>query len=266
MSIVILVGGRSREGNYEHRYLVEQFLQAFTDQVKCVITTDPVQRSVAEKIRRTLKRGNYAERVRRALYNRSHSFDESVMAETLFPQGAPQQMPGAERVTVVPGHNSDECAQLIKKLDPEVIVVYGTMIIHEHISVLAKNCTLNMHTGLSPYYRGDSTLFWPVYYNQKDKLGVTVHKLVPEVDAGGIVSTGLVTYETGDSEDHIFAKGVKTGTRLYIEAVKAALEKTIVFHKQDLALGKEFRWLDRTVAAEKQVKKILRQWATQKNN
>lgn len=261
MSIVILVGGRSREGNYEHRYLVEQFLQAFPDDVKCVITTDPVQRSIKEKIRRTLKRGNYAERVRRALYNRANPLEESVLGETLFPHGAPQQMPGAERVNIVPGHNSRECADLIKKLEPEVIVVYGTMIIHEHISVLAKNCTLNMHTGLSPYYRGDSTLFWPVYYNQKDKLGVTVHKLVPEVDAGGIVSTGLVTYEKGDSEDHIFAKGVIIGAELYIEAVRAALEKTIVFHKQDLQLGQEFRWVDRTVAAEKQVKKVLQQWA-----
>jgi len=167
MSIVILVGGRSREGNYEHRYLVEQFLQAFPDDVKCVITTDPVQRSIKEKIRRTLKRGNYVERVRRALYNRANPLEESVLGETLFPHGAPQQMPGAERVNIVPGHNSRECADLIKKLEPEVIVVYGTMIIHEHISVLAKNCTLNMHTGLSPYYRGDSTLFWPVYYNQK---------------------------------------------------------------------------------------------------
>jgi len=233
MSIVILVGGRSREGNYEHRYLVEQFLQAFPDDVKCVITTDPVQRSIKEKIRRTLKRGNYAERVRRALYNRANPLEESVLGETLFPHGAPQQMPGAERVNIVPGHNSRECADLIKKLEPEVIV----------------------------YYRGDSTLFWPVYYNQKDKLGVTVHKLVPEVDAGGIVSTGLVTYEKGDSEDHIFAKGVIIGAELYIEAVRAALEKTIVFHKQDLQLGQEFRWVDRTVAAEKQVKKVLQQWA-----
>ena len=263
MSIVILVGGRSREGNYEHRYLVDQFLQAFPDEVKAVITTDPVQRSIGEKIKRTLKRGNYAERVRRALYNRANPADDSVMGETLFPHGAPAQMPGAERVRMVAGHNSEECTDLIKELDPEVIVVYGTMIIREHISVLAKKCTLNMHTGLSPYYRGDSTLFWPVYYNQKDKLGVTVHKLVPEVDAGGIVSTGLVTYEKGDSEDHIFAKGVKTGTALYIEAVKAALENKIVFQTQDLQLGQEFRWVDRTVAAEEQVKKHLKQWATE---
>jgi len=147
MSIVILVGGRTNNGNPEHRFLVDQFLQAFPDEVKCIVTTNPVQRSLSEKIKRTLKRGGYLERLRRSIYNRQNPGDDSKLGELLFPHGDPSQMPGGERVTLVEGHNSQECVALLQKIQPKVIVVYGTVIIRDHIATLAKKCTLNMHTG-----------------------------------------------------------------------------------------------------------------------
>ncbi len=260
MSIVILVGGTSNQGNYEHRYMVSRFLEQFPESTTTILTTDPIRRSIKEKVRRTIKRGQYGERIRRALYNRSHPGDAQLLGTLLFPDGAPDKMPGEDRVQTVSGHNAKDCEELIRQAKPKVIVVYGTMLIRDHIADLASICTLNMHTGLSPYYRGDSTLFWPIYYNQKDKLGVTVHELVSEVDGGGIVYTGKVDYEAGDTETHIFAKGVITGANLYLKAVADALEGNIKFHKQDLGLGREFRWVDRTVAAEKQVTKVLQQW------
>jgi len=137
MSIVILVGGRTNDGNPEHRFLVDQFLQAFPEEVKCIVTTNPAQRSLSEKIKRTVKRGGYLEKLRRIIYNRQNPGDDRPLSELLFPQGDPSQMPGAERVTVVDGHNSQECVELLQKLQPKVIVVYGTAIIRDHIASLA---------------------------------------------------------------------------------------------------------------------------------
>lgn len=268
MSIVILVGGTSREGNYEHRYLVSKFLEHFGDEVKAVITTDPVQRSFVEKVKRTLKRGNYLEKLARIKYDRETPKNPELLGDLLFSGEESgnklQTMPGGERTKVVSGHNAADCENLIKDIAPDVIVVYGTLLIKENIFSLAKKCTLNMHTGLSPYYRGDSTLFWPVYYNDKEHLGVTVHQLVPEVDGGDIVYTGKVEYTAGDTESHIFSKGVQIGTELYIQAVKDALGDNIVYHKQDLSLGREFRWIQRTVEADKKVAKTLAEWASEK--
>lgn len=245
--------------------MVSRFLERFPDQVTTVLTTDPIRRSIKEKIQRAVKRGQYGERVARMLYNRSHPGDPELLGSLLFPQGAPATMPGNDRVRIVSGHNAKDCEEFIRAAQPKVIVVYGTMLIRDHIAELASSCTLNMHTGLSPYYRGDSTLFWPIYYNQIDKLGVTVHELVSEVDGGGIVYTGKVDYDAGDTETHIFAKGVTTGADLYLQAVTDALDGNIKFHRQDLSLGREFRWMDRTVAAEKQVRKILLQWQSEKS-
>jgi len=41
MSIVIMVGGTSANGNAEHRYLVDAFLRQYGDQVTRIITCEP---------------------------------------------------------------------------------------------------------------------------------------------------------------------------------------------------------------------------------
>ncbi len=261
MSIVILVGGQSTEGNYEHRYLVQAFLQKFGDQVQQIITAEPEQRSIMTKIKRTLKRGQYRERVARAFYNKPYGPADDGLGRALFGNNRLEQMPGDDRKISVPSHNGPECDALLEKIKPDVIVVYGTRIIRSHIFQRARKATLNMHTGLSPFYRGDSTLFWPIYYNEPDRLGVTVHKLVTEVDGGDIVFTGKIDYTRGDTETELFAKGVQTGTKLYLQAVQNVLDNTIIYHQQDLSLGREFRWVNRTIAAERQVLATLECWA-----
>jgi methionyl-tRNA formyltransferase len=261
MSIVILVGGASSEGNPEHRYLVNAFLDQFGDSVTHVVTAQPQQRSFLTKLKRTLKRGQYRERIARARYKKPYGPDAEELAALLFTGTPLRTMPGGNRVVCVESHNSPECELLLQQAKPDVIVVYGTSIIHEHIFNQAATVTLNMHTGLSPHYRGDSTLFWPVYYDDPEHLGVTVHKIAANVDGGDIVHTGKVVYERGDSEANLFAKGVKVGTELYLKAVAAALDNTIVYQPQDLSVGREFRWIHRTVAAEKKVLETLDRWS-----
>ena len=46
---------------------------------------------------------------------------------------------------------------------------------------------LNPHLGLSPYYRGSATLFWPFFFNELHFLGTTIHIATNKVDAGCII-------------------------------------------------------------------------------
>ncbi len=261
MSIVILVGGTSPNGNPEHRYLVNAFLEQFGDSITRIITCDPSPAPLQTRLKRALKRGNFRERIARARYGKGYGPDAALLSQALFGDAPIHTMPGGDKVSIVHSHNSDECSAILDKEQPEVIVVYGTAIIKSHIFTKAKQVTLNMHTGLSPHYRGDSTLFWPVFYDEPEKLGVTVHKLVADVDGGDIVYTGKVSYERGDGEAELFAKGVHVGSQLYLQAVQDVLDGTVVYHPQDLSIGREFRWIHRTVEAEKKVLQILETWA-----
>ena len=264
MSIVILVGGSTVQGNPEHRYLVGAFLDRFGDQVTRVISAQPVVRPLGLRIKRLLKRGNYVERFRRWRYPGGYGPDSADLQRLLLPDEEEPIMPGGSRCVQVSSHNGSECEALLDADRPDVIVVYGTAIIRPNIFNKAGIITLNMHTGLSPYYRGDSTLFWPVYHDDAKHLGVTVHELVASVDGGAIAATAPVVYERGDTEADLFAKGVRTGTRLYLDAVQSALHGTLSCQAQDLAQGREFKWIHRTVAAEKQVLAQLNQWAATK--
>jgi len=100
-----------------------------------------------------------------------------------------------------------------------------------------------------------------VFFNDRDNLGVTVHQLVDEVDGGAIAATANIAYSPGDTEADLFAKGVKAGTEIYLQAVADALAGKLELIPQNLSAGKEFRWMDRTVAAEVKVKQQLDAWA-----
>ena len=260
MSIVILVGGSCEQGNAEHRYLVTQFIDHFGDKVSQIITTRPAARPLHTRIKRLIKRGNYIERIQRARYKGGYGPAAHDVQKLLLPEESVAQMPGGDRVSVVSSHNSEACNTLIRSKRPSVIVVYGTAILHAPLFDIASDVTLNMHTGLSPYYRGDSTLFWPVYYNDPEHMGVTIHKLVASVDGGDIAATATVSYEQGDTEAHLFSKAVKTGTQLYLAAVEQALAGTLSYTAQDLSIGREFSWRHRTVASEHQVLSQLSKW------
>ncbi len=260
VSIVILVGGTTPEGNAEHRYLVNAFLERFDEQVTRVITAEPVRRSFGTRLKRMLKRGDFVERFARLRYPGGYGPDPADLQRLLEPGQDTAVMSGGERRCHLPSHNGPECQALLEADKPDVIVVYGTPIIRENIFDKAGIVTLNMHTGLSPWYRGDSTLFWPVYHDEPEKLGVTVHQLVESVDGGAIAATAAVHYEPGDREADLFAKGVKAGTALYLDCVAAALDGSIAYHAQDLSIGREFRWKDRTVAAERRVLANLARW------
>lgn len=57
----------------------------------------------------------------------------------------------------------------------------------------------NLHPSLLPQYRGPSPLFWQ-FRNGESKTGVTLHRMVPQIDAGPIVAREQVPVIDGISE------------------------------------------------------------------
>src|SRR5262245_38963981 len=68
-----------------------------------------------------------------------------------------------------------ELAQAVQQFHPKVIAVYGTYKIPATVLNIADHIALNMHTGISPYYRGAACAFWPIVENNPERVGATVH-------------------------------------------------------------------------------------------
>jgi len=52
---------------------------------------------------------------------------------------------------------------------------------------LVRNRCINIHMGISPYYRGSSTNFWPMLAGDYHLVGATIHELSHGLDSGDIL-------------------------------------------------------------------------------
>ena len=84
------------------------------------------------------------------------------------------------------GINTPDSVRLVEQLDPDILLVFGTGIVGKAVLSKAKRIALNMHTGISPYYRGCDCAFWPLYNREWDMVGATVHECTQDVDGGRI--------------------------------------------------------------------------------
>ena len=98
-------------------------------------------------------------------------------------------MPRRDILHHVGSHNSPECLNLLRTLRPDVVAVYGTLIIGKKV-IASVEKMINIHTGFSPTYRGSDTIFWALHNGEPEYLGVTVHRVDPGVRLGAILARG----------------------------------------------------------------------------
>lgn len=103
---------------------------------------------------------------------------------------------------------SDLVLQKVKEFDANIAFVFGTgLILGDLLEALPEN-KINIHLGLSPWYRGAATLFWPFFMLQPQYAGVTFHQIIPSPDAGEIIHQCVPCLETGDTIHRVAAKAV----------------------------------------------------------
>jgi methionyl-tRNA formyltransferase len=82
---------------------------------------------------------------------------------------------------------TDETIELVKKLNPDLIVVvaYGKILPQELIDIPKKGI-INVHSSLLPKYRGAAPIHAAIINGEKES-GVTIMDIVKELDAGDII-------------------------------------------------------------------------------
>lgn len=80
-------------------------------------------------------------------------------------------------------------------LNSDVYIIFGASYIKGDLcDFLVENHALNIHMGVSPYYRGSGCNFWALYDNNPRLVGATIHKLSSGLDSGDIVSLAFPSY------------------------------------------------------------------------
>ena len=92
--------------------------------------------------------------------------------------------------TVLPPGGCNDPAQIeaMRRRPPDVVLVFGTGLLKPPLIDAFPGRILNIHLGLSPYYRGAGTNFWPLVNGEPEYCGATIHFLDAGVDTGPIIA------------------------------------------------------------------------------
>ncbi|HMK20017.1 MAG TPA: formyl transferase [Chitinophagaceae bacterium] len=83
--------------------------------------------------------------------------------------------------------NTEEGRTLLNQLNPDLIIVNGTRIISKKTLESIHSTFINIHTGITPAFRGVHGGYWAVATGKKGLFGTTVHYVDAGVDTGGII-------------------------------------------------------------------------------
>lgn len=142
--------------------------------------------------------------------------------------------------------NSVDVEQQIRKFCPDILLVCVAPILRPNIFTIPPHGTINVHHGLVPFYRGEHTLFWPLYYRDYNRLGVTVHHINEGVDTGDVLATGCPATQPNDNEATVTARSTRLAARLTCEVLAASQWGKLSGLQQSAESGREFRHRKRT--------------------
>lgn len=138
--------------------------------------------------------------------------------------------------------NNSYYLNIINEKKPDVIIVMGTCLVCKDI-IEAAGFVLNLHTGLSPYFKGGLSNFWPFIDKSIGTFGVTIHKMTLGIDAGDILYSGRPSINQNDNYASINSKSIILGVKkliVILENLKKSKFKATRQHFQ----GKTYRNID----------------------
>ena len=95
--------------------------------------------------------------------------------------------------------NNESTILLAKKMEPDYIISFGCSILSLKWIETFQSKILGIHLGLSPYYRGSGSNFFPFVNNELGASGFTLMSLDEGIDTGRIVHQARAKYVLGDS-------------------------------------------------------------------
>ncbi|MDA7676982.1 hypothetical protein N8563_00515 [bacterium] len=106
--------------------------------------------------------------------------------------------------------NSSLVTDFLAKLDVDFALTYGCGMVNDYTLSFLPAKRYNLHGGISPWYRGCITHFWPSYMLEPQMTGMTLHTLTSVLDGGDIVHQNSGQLVRGDGLHDLACRTVKS--------------------------------------------------------
>ena len=151
-----------------------------------------------------------------------------------------------KNIKILPMRSGDlnQCSMnlLSDFLKSDVYVVFGSSYIKgEIVDFLVKQKAINIHAGVSPYYRGTDCNFWALYDDNPHLVGTTIHLLSKGLDSGPMLYHAMsnlksnpfeYTMSTVKSAFHSIAERIKDGSIFTIKPLVQDKVKEVRYSKK----------------------------------
>jgi len=141
--------------------------------------------------------------------------------------------------------NSDETSAIIKKYQPDIVVVNGTRIIKKEILETASVPFINSHVGITPKYRGVHGAYWALTESDVDNCGVTIHLVDAGIDTGDILYQSKIKVTDQDDFNTYPYLQIAEAVPLMRRAISNACEKA--YKTQCISNQKSRLWSHPTI-------------------
>lgn len=225
ISLVVLTSVSNR-----HKFFVNTLAQHFNILGVVVEEKRPEQIGETEQEGETLKKHFDERRNAENKYFGQHE-------EFLVPENAVLRVPNGES-------NSEATFEWVKEKNPDFVILFGTSIIRDPLLSYYEGRMINIHLGLSPYYRGSGTNFWPLVNNEPECVGATIHLAILKVDAGSILAQVRPEVQEEDGSHDVGCKTIVAGAQAMIMCIEKYANKEITAEPQDLTGGRVYKRAD----------------------
>ena len=170
----------------------------------------------------------------RVLYNTSHEFENmrNDFEKNLWFNEKESFLKNFMEVKNVLSINSKVAISYLKKINPDLIIVFGTGLIKNEILSLFENKIYNLHGGNPEEYRGLDSHLWSIFHRDYKSLITVIHKVTNRLDTGDIVLKGNISLHSGMKIYELQSSNTNLCLRLSNQLIEMSLNRNIVSQKQ----------------------------------
>jgi len=187
------------------------------------------------------KRKYYQEQKNQSKISQDHFARLEITELIWFPPLSDHSLPPLQEVEDI---NSSKVFQRVLEEKFEVICLFGTEILAESWLSAFPAKIVNLHLGLSPFYRGAATLFWPFVNEELHYLGSTIHLATAQVDAGDILDRIDPLLKEGEDYYNITFRLIQDSIAKYPSVVSEYLEGKRKAFAQESFVSRNYRKKD----------------------
>ena len=148
----------------------------------------------------------------------------------------------------------------IKKFNPDCAIISGSSVLKKNIiDALGNIPKINLHLGITPYFRGSGCNFWPLYFKQPEYLGATLLDLDVGIDKGAIIHQFNEFFNFNDNIHTIGNRVIEKSINIICEIIKGLNQKKSfkLYPQINLSNTKTFKYKDFNELSLEKYKKNL---------